>query len=109
MDQLLTLMEHFNKQITCIHIDTADNPVDFERMDELNEFFKKEYSQHQLMCRLIVDENVYHGIKDYADKNDINLLSFTTRKQGIFKKLFRGSLFKKILQEANLPILIFPS
>jgi len=109
LDQLLNLMEPFNKRITCIHIDTADNPVDFERMDELNAFFKQEYSQHHLECRLIVDEDVYHGIKDYTDKFDINLLSFTTQKQGIFKKLFRGSLFKKILQEANLPILIFPS
>ena len=109
LDQLLKLMEPFNKRITCIHIDTANNPVDFERMDELNESLKQEYSQHHLACRLIVDEDVYHGIKDYADKFDINLLSFTTRKQGIFTKLFRGSLFKKILQEANLPILIFPS
>ena len=109
LDQLLNLLEHFDKRITCIHIDTASNPVEFERMDELNEVLKQEYSQHCIMCRLIVDEDVYHGIKDYADKFDINLLSFTTQKQGIFKKLFRGSLFKKILQEANLPILIFPS
>jgi len=109
LDQLLNLMEHFEKRITCIHIDTANNPVNYDRMDELNESLKQEYSQHHLACRLIVDEDVYHGIKDFADKSDINLLSFTTRKQGIFKKLFRSSLFKKILQEANLPILIFPS
>ena len=109
LDQLLKLMEPFDKRITCLHIDTANNPVDFERMDELNAFLKEEYSQHHLACRLIVDEDVYHGIKDYADKFDINLLSFTTRKHSIFTKLFKSSLFKKILQEANLPILIFPS
>lgn len=109
LDQLLSIMEHFEKRITCIHVDTANNPVDFERMDELNAFLKREYSQHQLACRLIVDEDVFHGLKDYADRFEINLLSFTTQKQGIFKKLFRTSLFKKILQEANLPILIFPS
>ncbi len=109
LNQLLSIMEPFEKRITCIHIDTANNPVNYEIMDELNEVLKQQYSQHQLACRLIVDEDVYHGIKDFADKYDINLLSFTTRKQGIFKKLFRSSLFKKILQEANLPILIFPS
>ena len=109
LDQLLRLMEHFHKRITCIHIDTENNPVKIERMHELNDYVKNQYSQHHLTCRLIVDENVFHGIKGFADKFDINLLSFTTRKHGIFKTLFRTSLFKKILQEANLPILIFPS
>lgn len=109
LNQLLSLMEPFEKHITCIHIDTANNPVHYEIMDELNEVLKQQYSQHQLACHLIIDEDVYHGIKDFADRSDINLLSFTTRKHGIFKKLFRTSLFKKILQEANLPILIFPS
>ena len=109
LNKLLNLMEHFKKRITCIHIDTANNPVNYEIMDELNEVLKQQYSQHHLACHLVVDEDVYHGIKDFADRSDINLLSFTTRKQGIFKKLFRSSLFKKILQEANLPILIFPS
>ncbi len=109
LNQLLNIMEHFEKRVTCVHIDTEKNPVKVERMDELNEFFKQEYDQHDLNCRLIADEDVYHGLKDFADKFEVNLLSFTTRKQGIFKKLFRTSLFKKILQEANLPILIFPS
>jgi len=109
LDQLLSILEHFEKRITCIHIDTENNPVKVERMDELNEFLKQIYDQHQIGCRLIVDEDVYHGIKDFADKFDINLLSFTTHKHGIFRKLFRTSLFKKILQEGNLPILIFPS
>lgn len=109
LDQLLKIMEPFEKRITCIHIDTAHNPSKDESMDELNAFLNKEYSQHRIQCRLIEDEDVYHGIKDYADKNSINLLSFTTQKRGIFMKLFRPNLFKKILQEANLPILIFPS
>ena len=78
-------------------------------MDELNVFLKKDYSQHEIYCQLIEDEDVYHGIKDFADRNRINLLSFTVQKRGIFDKLFKPNLFKKILQESNLPILLFPS
>jgi len=51
----------------------------------------------------------YRGIKDFADRNQTNLLSLTVHKRGIFEKLFKPNLFKKILQESNLPILIFPS
>jgi len=109
LDQLLKIVEPFDKRVTCIHIDTAHNPAKKERMDELNVFLKKDYSQHEIYCQLIADEDVYHGIKDFADRNRINLLSFTVQKRGIFDKLFKPNLFKKILQESNLPILLFPS
>ena len=109
LNQLLKIVEFLDKSITCIHIDTAHNPAKKERLNELNAFLEKDYGQHDIQCRLIEDEDVYHGIKQYADQNDINLISFTTQKRGIFEKLFKPNLFKKILQEANLPILIFPS
>jgi hypothetical protein len=102
-------MELFDKQVTCIHIDTAHNPAKNERMDELNLQLIKEYSQHDIKCYLIEDEDVYLGIKDFTDRNQINLLSFTVHKRGIFEKLFKPNLFKEILQESNLPILLFPS
>jgi hypothetical protein len=76
-------------------------------MDKLNEMLGKEYGQHEIQCRLIEDEDVYHGISEFAKINNINLLSLTTQKRGIFEKLFKPSLFKKILQESSLPMLIF--
>lgn len=109
LERLLKIMEPFNKQVTCIHIDTAHNPAKNERMDELNLQLIKEYRQHDIKCYLIEDEDVYLGMKDFADRNQINLLSFTVHKRGIFEKLFKPNLFKEILQESNLPILLFPS
>jgi nucleotide-binding universal stress UspA family protein len=109
LNRLLKIVEPFNKSITCIHIDTEQNPSKKERMDELNGILERDYKEHKISCRLIEDEDVYHGIKEFANNNSINLLSFTTQKRGIFNKLFRPNLFKKILQEAHLPILIYPS
>jgi nucleotide-binding universal stress UspA family protein len=109
LDQLLKIMEPFDTKITCIHIDTAHNPTKEERMDELNAFLANEYGHLDIECRLIDYSNVYQGIKDYADSNAVNLLSFTIQKHGIFDMLFMPNLFKKILQEASIPILMFPS
>ncbi len=78
-------------------------------MEELNMQFKTEYSQHYIKCQLIEDDDVYLGMKDFASRNQINLLSFTVHKRGIFEKLFKPNFFKRILQESNLPILLFPS
>ncbi|MEA3461931.1 MAG: universal stress protein [Bacteroidota bacterium] len=109
LERLLKIVEPFDKQVTCIHIDTAHNPAKIERMDELNAQLKKDYGKHDIKCQLIEDEDVYHGMKDFASRNQINLLSFTVHKRGIFEKLFKPNLFKRILQESNLPILLFPS
>jgi len=109
LERLLKIVEPFDKQVTCIHIDTAHNPAKIERMDELNTQLKKEYGKHDIQCQLIEDDDVYHGMKDFTSRNQINLLSFTVHKRGIFEKLFKPNLFKRILQESNLPILLFPS
>ena len=109
LDSLLEILEPFPKKITCVHIDTAHNPAKKERMKELKIQMKKEYGKHDLQCQLIEAEDIYHGLKVFAVKNQVNLLSFTTQKKSLFEKLFKPNLFKKILQESNLPILLFPS
>ena len=109
LERLLRIVEPFNKQVTCIHIDTEHNPAKLERMEELNTQLKLDYAEHDIQCQLIEDEDMYHGIKDFAFRNQINLLSFTVHKRRIFEKLFKPNFFKKILQESNLPILLFPS
>ena len=109
LDHLLEIVEPLQKQITCVHIDTAHNPAKKERMFELNLELKKEYPQHDLKCRLIDDEDIYHGLKVFVVNNKVNLLSFTVHKRRLFEKLFKPNLFKKILQESSLPILLFPA
>ena len=109
LEQLLKIVEPFEKKITCIHIDTTQNRAKVGRMEELNLQLINDYPDHNIKCWLFDDTNVLHGIKDYTDQNKINLLSFTVHKRGIFEKLFKANLFKKILQESNVPILIFPS
>lgn len=109
LEQLLKIVEPFEKKITCIHIDTTQNRAKVGRMEELNLQLINDYPDHNIKCWLFDDTNVFHGIKDYTDQNKINLLSFTVHKRGIFEKLFKANLFKKILQESNVPILIFPS
>ena len=109
LERLLSIVEPYEMEVTCIHIDTAHNPAKKERMEELNMQLKTEYSQHYIKCHLIEDDDVYLGMKDFASRNQINLLSFTVHKRGIFEKLFKPNFFKRILQESNLPILLFPS
>jgi len=109
LNRLLRIMEPFRKDITCVHIDTAHNPAKEDRIDELNGFLRKEYPEESITCSLIDYANVADGLKEFAKSNSMNMLSFTIHKRGIFEMLFMPNLFRKILKEANIPMLVFPS
>ena len=109
LDKLLHILEPFEKSITCVHVDTDQNPANRERMDELNSFLESEYREHDIRCRLVDDRDVLHGIMEFAELNRINLLSFTTKKRSIFEKLFRPNLFRRVVHQSELPLLIFHS
>ncbi len=42
---------------------------------------KKEYDQQDIQCLLIEDVDVFHGIKEFAESYQVNLLSFTVQKR----------------------------
>lgn len=109
LECLLDLLEPFDKKLSCIHVETAEKTAAKERVDELNAQLEKEYGAHEISCVLNRDEDVFSGITSYAIQNHANLLSFTVQKRRVFQKLFKPKLFQKILKEAGLPLLLFPS
>jgi hypothetical protein len=109
LESLLYILEPFEKKLSCIHVETEHDPAAMDRVDELNVQLRKDYGAHDIQCMLIEDEDVFLGLKDFADSYGINLLSFTVHKRRIFEKLFKPNLLKKILEESGIPVLLFPS
>lgn len=109
LESLLRILEPFEKRISCIHVATDPQPAKRERMDELNMMLQHKYGEYEIQCMLIEDDDIVNGIKDFAAADKSNLISFTIHKRGIFDKLFKPNLFRKIMREANMPVLLFPS
>jgi nucleotide-binding universal stress UspA family protein len=53
-------------------------------------------------------ENVTTGILDYSKENSVDLLCTIKRKgNGLINKLFPKSISAEILEEADVPVLVF--
>lgn len=108
-DKLLDILQPYQKEIFCVHIDLDHNERHKEKANELNNFFRKNYSQYNISCVLSQSDDVAKGIQSFAEKNNIDIISFSKMKRTTFYKMFHSNLFGKIVSVQNLPMLIFPA
>ncbi|MBX2844497.1 MAG: universal stress protein [Flammeovirgaceae bacterium] len=107
IDTIQNLGEYFNSEITCLHINTSPSKVEEEegKLDALkrNYFFTP---VNQLSFKIISDEKVEHGLQEYIEKNDIDLIVVTPKERGFIEGIFHKSLSRKLAFHAHTPILV---
>ena len=109
LDKLLDILQSYEKEIHCVHINLQNNPLHKEKAVELNKFLAKEYGEHNIRCELFESKNMITGFNDFVEKNHIDIISFSKRKRSAFYKMFHHSLLEKLVSRGgDIPILIFP-
>ena len=108
LNKLLDILQSFEKEIHCVHINLHDNPYHKEKAVELNKLLAKEYSEHNIQCELFESENMITGFNDFVEKSNIDIISFSKRKRSAFYKMFHPSLLEKLVLGGKVPVLIFP-
>ena len=107
LNNLLGIFQLFDKQIFCVHIDLHDDPHHEEKVKELNKMLEQEYSEYNIKCVLFESDDLVKGFITFAEENKIDIISFSKIKRSAFYKMFHPNLLKKIVQNENLPVLIF--
>ncbi len=108
--KLINLVKPFKMKIYCTHISSHENyDIDIVKMDKLKKHFKTEYKDINIVCDIISHDNIFEGIDDFIDKKDIDMLTLTTHKRGMFEKLFDPGITSKMLFHTNIPLLVFHS
>ena len=108
LNKLLDILQPFEKEIHCVHIDLHDDPHHQEKVDELNKLLVKEYGEHKIQCELFESENMIKGFNDFVEKNSIDIISFSKIKRSVFYKMFHPSILEKLVSAGKVPVLIFP-
>lgn len=108
--KLMSFIRPFNLMIHCIHIDFDDDDLwDKVKMDSIKKHFQKEYSEYNIKCGIIRNENILKGIQQYVKDNQIGIISLTTHKRNLFQKFFRPSIARQMLFNSDTPLLVFHS
>lgn len=107
--KLMNLTNQLGLKIHCVHIGEKGGEWDRVKMDGLKEYFRNVYGKTEVVCDLIHSRNILADINEYVQEKKINILSLTTRQRGIFDKLFKADLTKKLFYHTNIPLLVFHS
>ncbi|MFA8435320.1 MAG: universal stress protein [Marinifilaceae bacterium] len=108
LNKLLEIVSPFDTMIHCIHIDIKNDPLKQGKVDELNQFLKKEYSEHNIQCKLFESTDEIRGFEYFVKKNDIDWISFSNPRRTLFYKIFHPDKLKKMVSTSKIPMLVFP-
>jgi nucleotide-binding universal stress UspA family protein len=108
LNNLLKILQPFEKKIQCVHIDMHDDSLHRQKVHELNSMLEKEYSNYHIKCELFESENVPKGICEFVEQNKIDIISLSKLKRSAIYKMFHSNLLEKLISENKVPVLIFP-
>jgi len=107
--KLLTILSGFNLNVVCANVcDNPENPVVKASMVALEDYTKRVVKKAKVDFDLIKGKNAAEAFKGYITGKNIDLLALTMHKRGLLERLFNPSLTRKMLSDADIPLLIFP-
>jgi nucleotide-binding universal stress UspA family protein len=109
LNKLLEILQPFDKEVHCVHIELKNDQQYIKKIDELNKMLENEYSDYNIKCELFESENIVKGFDDFVVKNNIDLISMSKIKHTSIYKIFHSDLLEKLVATEKIPILVFPA
>ncbi|HOP05082.1 MAG TPA: universal stress protein [Tenuifilaceae bacterium] len=107
--KLITILSGFQVNIFCASVtDDVENPIIKGKVSSMKDYFSKVSKKIPLECDLIKGKDKVEAFKGYIAGKSISLFALTMRKRSMLARLFDPSLTRKMLAEADIPLLIFP-
>lgn len=107
--KLINILSGFQVNISCASVtDDPDNPIIKGKVSSFRDYFKKVSKQISIDFDLIKGKDTAEAFKGYITGKSVNLFALTLRKRSLLARLFDPSLTRKMLSEADIPLLIFP-
>ena len=108
--KLMSITAPFDIRLHCVHVGTHDSNLwDKVKMDSLKGKLKEQYSDYDIECAIIEEEDFLKGVQDFIRAKKIDIISMVTPKRNLITKLFNPSRAKKLLFHTNIPFFVFHS
>jgi nucleotide-binding universal stress UspA family protein len=106
--KLVTILSGFSVNLVCAHVcDDPDSKITQAKMNNLKEYAKKTFKKTKIEFDVIKGKSASEAFKGYIAGKNIDLMALTMHKRGILERLFNPSLTRKMLSDAEIPLLIF--
>ncbi|MCX2738769.1 universal stress protein [Pontibacter anaerobius] len=108
---LMQLLQPFNSEILCAHIGTEDSERDDSyKMEQLQARLYTSIPDHKLQFAILPsDDDVADALQEFVKREQVGLVAVNNHQRSLFSSIFKPSLSKKLVLEAQVPMLIFHS
>lgn len=106
--QLVEILGSTNPEITVVHVRT---PEENEHAEDIQIYWnkvKRAVDYPNMKFQELLSNDIYNRLNDYIKNNDFDVLTMTnTQHGGLFYRLLRADLVRKIETQATIPVLSF--
>ncbi|WP_299762250.1 universal stress protein [uncultured Pontibacter sp.] len=107
---LQQLLQSFDSEILCAHIGTEDSERDDSfKMEQLQARLYSELPNHGLQFALLQGDDVADALQEFVTREQVDLIALNNHQRSLLSSIFKPSLSKKLVREAQVPLLIFHS
>lgn len=107
LDQLLSLAQHFDATITCLHVCSKEHEIDEVQLEDLKTYYAVEMRNKSLQFATIEEDDVIEGLDNYLEKEQVDLLAMLTHRRNLLERIFHKSVTRKMAIHTHLPLLAF--
>jgi nucleotide-binding universal stress UspA family protein len=106
---LAEMMKPLNIEVHCVHVCIGDiNPIVEARFDMMKkEMQSRNVKLKNVVCKLIVGDDVENTLETYLRNHNIGLISMTPHKRNLLTRWLTPSLTNQIVKNSEVPILLF--
>ena len=106
---LAEMMKPLNIDVHCVHVSVgAIDPIVNARFDMMKKEIQSSNKKFKnVVCKLIVGDNVENTLETYLRNNEIGLISMTPHKRNMLTRWLTPSLTNQIVKNSEVPVLLF--
>jgi nucleotide-binding universal stress UspA family protein len=108
LDKLERIVKPLEVKIYFVHVGPQfDSKWDKLKLDGLKKYMEERFPNTPIVCDSIVNEDFWVGLEGFIQKEQIDIISLTTKRRNLIARLINPSVGKKMLFHTNTPMLIF--
>lgn len=104
---LLGFAEQYGATVHAVHFLQDSSNYNKSMIDKLHARFRRELEGDKLQLHFLAEKNITEGIKRFASRNSIDMISMITHNHGLFSTIFHMSVTRKIALYTQIPLLAY--
>lgn len=106
VDEIVKLVKEFNSELHILHVQSEDRKASDLETAHATRWLHDHLGALNPKYHFMVSDKIEKSINDFAEKNKLEMLIVTPKKHSFFNKILKSSRSKKIVLQAQVPVLL---